>query len=106
MARKLPWDILALASRGLSGFVPWHGSGLLYVMGIYIGAQNTTGDLHGTIIQTDSIFVANNTYLAIVFDKNKTFISTVTQDQYYSTEWVPASYRKVQIQVFIKYVLI
>ena len=86
MARKLSWDILALASRGLSGFVPWQGRGLLYVMDIYIEGYNSTVDLHEIIIQTDSIVVANNTYLAIVFDKNKTFISTVTQDQFDSTE--------------------
>ena len=31
------------------------------LLDIYIGAYNPTGDLHGTLIQTDSIFVANDT---------------------------------------------
>ena len=55
----------------------------------YFGAYNTTVDLHGTIIQTDYIFVAKNIYLAILFYKDKTAPNT---RQHYPQSGVPASY--------------
>ena len=72
LARKLSRDILALATCGLTCFVPWHGSGLFYVMDIYICAHDTAVDIHFTIIQPHSIFVANNTYFiqAHIIEKN------------------------------------
>ena len=64
-------------------------STLVYLVAAQVGSILK---LHETIIQTDPIFVANNTYLSIVFNKNKTFIPTVTQDHIIQQNGMPASY--------------